>query len=60
MEMTALYNNKKVFVSSVSKDKKYVLCSYIDEPFKKMFKLEVADLSEISVMLQAELSREGH
>ena len=58
--MTAVYNNKKVFVSSISKDKKYVLASYIEEPFKKMFKIEVSELSEISQMLQAELSREGH
>lgn len=59
MEMIAEYNGRRVYVASVSKDKKYVLASYDDSASQKLFKIEIEELSEISIMLQAEIHRIG-
>ncbi len=57
--MIAEYNGRRVFVASVSKDKKYVLASYNEDALTKLFKINVEELSEISIMLQAEIHRIG-
>jgi len=56
--MTAMYEGKRVNIFKVSSDKKYVLASYA-ETKTAMFKIDVTELSEKSVMLQAELNKES-
>lgn len=58
MDMTAKLNQKEIFVYLVSVRGDYVIASYTQDDQGK-FKINIEDLTDVSVELQAEINKKG-